>query len=150
MSDAIDSKINDLFNVLNAKKQQVEAAESASTRKWKTNGVFPPVFDSSTRGINIQTQSAPNLIGLLSDLLIRDRAAQEAAEMMGAEYDGKWGGYTIAEWVEDFKTRVAKIQLVTRKAELVDLEKRLDAIVSPEQRRELELEAITKSLSKDL
>ena len=148
MANEIDSKIVKLFDVLNEKKAEVDIAEQASSKKWVTNCSFPPVFGDNSRGINIQTQTQANLIGLLSDLLVRDQCTRKAAEIMGMEYDGKYGGYTVDEWVEDFKTRGAKIVLSARKAELAELHKRLDAIVSPEQKRELELEAITKSLLK--
>ena len=143
---AIDAKITELFGVLNNKKPEVEAAEKASQQKWKTNCSFPSVF-GNTQPINIQTQSESTLIELLSDLMIHREFQSKAALMLGAKSTaGTWGGFTIDEWVEDFKTRVAKIQLADKKKDLVQLEKRLDAIVSPEQRRALELEAITKSL----
>lgn len=143
----IDSRIQKLFDILKEKKKEVDAAEQASSKRWVTNCSFPPVFGDTNRGINIQTQTQVNLIGLLSDLLVRDQSTRNAAELMGVPHDGLHGGYTVESWVEDFKTRAAKLTLATRKAELAGLEKRLDAIVSPEQRRALELEAITKSLT---
>lgn len=148
MTSEIDNAIQKLFDVLNEKKAEVEAAELASSKKWVTNCSFPPVFGDGVRGINIQTQTQANLIGLLSDLLIRDQTQQKAAELLGMEYDGKYGGYTVEEWIEDFKTRGAKIVLSARKVELADMHKRLDAIVSPEQKRALEVAAITKALMK--
>lgn len=146
MADTIDSKITELFGVLNKKKAEVEAAEGESKKKWITNCSFPSVF-GNTQPINIQTQTESALVELLSDLMVHDEHMRKAAELLGVEYkSGTWGGFSIDAWIEDFKTRVAKIQLAAKKAELIQLEKRLDAIVSPEQRRQLELESIMKSL----
>ena len=58
------------------------------------------------------------------------------------------GSYLVSDWIQDMKTRAAKIQLISEKNELAELESRLQAIVSPEQRRLMELEAIAKSLEK--
>lgn len=146
MSNAIDLKVTELFNVLNKKKQEFEKAEMASNKKWITNCSFPSVF-GNTQPINIQVQSESNLVELLTDLLIHQEYARKASELLNVKTkDINWGGFTIEQWIEDFKTRAAKIQLTTRKNELIQLEKRLDAVVSPEQRRAMELEALAKEL----
>lgn len=142
----IDNKIKELFGVLSAQKAKVEEVETESKRKWVTNCSFPSVF-GNTQPINIQTQTEPALVELLSDLLIHVEFNKRAAELIGSNIDTTyWGGYPLVSWVADFKTRIAKIQVAARKQELMQLEKRLDAIVSPEERRAMELEAIVKSL----
>lgn len=146
MADTIDAKITELFGVLNKKKEQVAEAENSAQKKWITNCSFPSVF-GTTQPINIQTQTESALVELLSDLLIHRDYQTKAATLLGVSNAvATWGGFPIDAWIEDFKTRVAKIQLADRKKELLQLEKRLDAIVSPEQRRAMELEAIVKSL----
>ncbi len=146
MSTSIDAKITELFGVLNKKKAEVEEAEKASQQKWKTTCDFPSVF-GNTQPINIRTQTEAALVELLSDLLVHQNFQHQAIELLGTKSIAPtWGGFPIEDWIEDFKTRVAKLQLAAKKKELADLEKRLDAIISPEQRRALELEAITKSL----
>lgn len=146
MTTAIDSKITELFGVLNNKKAEVEAAEKSSQQKWKTNCSFPSVF-GQTQPINIQTQTEDALVELLADLLVHQSHQVKAAELLGVKINGGvWGGFTVDDWIEDFKTRAAKIQLAAKKNELKQLEKRLDAIVSPEQRRQMELEAVIKAL----
>ena len=142
----IDDKITELFGILNKKKEEVNEAESSAQKKWVTNCAFPSVF-GNTQPINIQTQSESALVELMSDLLIHRDYQIKASAVLGIKDPvTTWGGFPIDSWVEDFKTRVAKIQLADRKKELAQLEKRLDAIVSPEQRRQMELEAITKDL----
>jgi hypothetical protein len=146
MTTNIDSKITELFEVLNKKKLEVEAAEDTSKKKWLTNCSLPSIF-GNTQPINIQTQTESALVELLADLLIHDEYLKKSAELLGCKStNGAWGGFPIADWIEDFKTRAAKIQLASKKSELAQLEKRLDAIVSVEQRREMELKAIMESL----
>lgn len=145
-NNTIDTKITELFGVLSKKKEEVAEAEKTSKQKWKTNCAFPSVF-GNTQPINIQSQSESALIELLADLLIHQEYQRKATIMLGSNTAQiQWGGFPIEDWIEDFKTRVAKIQLQDKKKELAQLEKRLDAIVSPEQRRLMELEAITKQL----
>lgn len=148
MSDTIDTKITELFNVLKNKKAEVEAAETESKKKWVTTCAFRPVFSTNGQPINIQTQQEDVLVDLLGELLIQDECATRAAKLLGntTYKGGTWCGFKIEDWIEDFKTRIAKIQLVDKKKQLADLEKRLNAIVSPEQRRVLEMEAIMKDL----
>ncbi len=146
MSNAIDLKVTELFNVLNKKKQEFEEAEATSNKKWITNCSFPSVFGTA-QPINIQVQPENVLVELLTELLIHQEYARKASELLSVKpKDINWGGFTIEQWIEDFKTRAAKIQLSTRKNELIQLEKRLDAVVSPEQRRAMELEALAKEL----
>lgn len=143
----IDSKIGQLFAVLNKKKQQVENREKQANRKWKTNCSFSSPINI-LNPINIQTASQESLVVMLSELLIKDNFTHKACEELGVEYTGKWGSYLVSDWIQDMKTRAAKIQLISEKNELAELESRLQAIVSPEQRRLMELEAIAKSLEK--
>lgn len=145
MTDQIDSKITELFAVLTKQKEEVAEALKTSQQKWKTNCSFPSVF-GHTQPINIQTQTESALIELLSDLLIHRDFSIKAAELLNTKFDNKWGGFNIDDWVEDFKTRIAKIQLAEKQNKLAQLEKRLDAIVSPEQRRKMELESLIKEL----
>lgn len=65
---------------------------------------------------------------------------------MGLKTEFKHDGYTIDQWIDDFKKRIVIIHLAAKKDELKKLEERLSAIVSPEQRRQMELEAIMKGL----
>jgi hypothetical protein len=56
-------------------------------------------------------------------------------------------GYLISDWIDDFKKRIATIQLKEKKEKLKSLEVRLHAIISPEKKRQMELDAIMKDLA---
>ena len=58
-----------------------------------------------------------------------------------------WHGYSTEKWKVDIQARIDKIQIEKKKRDLEILEKRLDAILSPELKAEMELEEITKALS---
>jgi hypothetical protein len=55
-------------------------------------------------------------------------------------------GYGFDAWKTDIRSRVNQLQVNAKKKELESLETRLDALVTVEQRRELELAAIQKEL----
>lgn len=142
-TDATDSKIYDLLKILETKKTEVRASEESVAQKWVTTGSF--AIDNEVP-INIQTASEEVLINLVSRLLQTKDYRAKAAELLGVDYDGKIKGYTVEQWVADCKKRIAKIGLTKKQADLAKLEERLNGIVSPEQRRAMELEAITKEL----
>jgi hypothetical protein len=151
MSNDIDNKINDMLKQLTAQQQELAEAETEAKKKWVTNCSFPTVYGATTAVINIQTQSEKSLVQLLADLLAYQSHATKAAELLGVDVvvANEWGGFPIDGWISDFRTRIAKVQLAQRKQELAQLETRLNAIVSPEQRRQMELELIMQQLSKD-
>lgn len=144
MSDT-DDKILELLTVVNKQKHEVEQVEKESKVSWKTNCSFPPVF-SGSGPINIQVQTEKAIVQLLADLLVQAEYLKKASDVLGVEFDNKWGNFLIDDWIYDFKKRIAVIQIKSKKDNLDELESRLNLIVSPEQRRALELEAITKSL----
>lgn len=141
----LDTKINELFEVLNKQKKIVEDAELETKQSWKTTCSFQ--VQGMNTPINIQTISESNLVSLLSDILQRKEYIAEAYQMLGVESkDNKINGFEFDDWLSDFRKRMAIINIKEKKEKLVLLESRLNAVVSPEQRRLMEIEAITKSL----
>ena len=59
-----------------------------------------------------------------------------------------WNGYSVLDWLHDIKLRVGQIRIKAQREKLQELEARLDKIISPERRRELELQAIERELNK--
>lgn len=145
MSTTIDTKITELFGVLSKKKEEVELAEAVTKQPWKTNCSFQ--VQGMSTPINIQTVTEANLINLLADILQRKEYFAQSYKILGiSQKDTKIGGFDYDDWVLDFKKRIAIISIKEQKQQLSQLEERLNAIVSPEQRRELELQAIMSSL----
>lgn len=142
-STTIDEKINSLFKIVNQKKEEVKADEKKQKNSWQTNCSFKLY---STTPINIQTSNEISIVQALTELLTFSNNVDAANEILGLKTEFKHDGYTVEQWVDDFKKRIIIIHLAVKKDELKKLEERLSAIVSPEQRRQMELEAIMKGL----
>ena len=65
---------------------------------------------------------------------------------MGVDYKFTWLGFSVDEWKNDFQTRVNQISIQEKRKELAEIESRLNAIISPELKAQMELEAISKLL----
>lgn len=140
----VDNKINELFAVLHKQQQEVDAAEKDVKRSWKTNCSF--VLPYSMQPINIQVATKETIVNIYADMLSIMEFRAKAAITLGVDVDTDWNGFSVEDWVADFKKRIASISIKNQKTKLASLEQRLDAIVSPEQRREMELEAILKEV----
>ncbi len=81
-------------------------------------------------------------------LYTKEKEYEEAKVRIGvAAPEFKWNNYWIVDWIHDIRSRIEKIQINTKKSKLDELESRLNAIVSPELRTQLELEAIAGELT---
>lgn len=142
MTDTIDTKIKELFTVLSLQKIEVERLESEIKKSWTTNCSF--IMNDSR--YNIQTTNINTIVHLLAYLLSMAEYQRKASDMLGLEFIDDYNGFSFDDWVSDFKKRIAIIVIKERKAKINELETRLNSIVSPEQRRLMELEEITKQL----
>jgi hypothetical protein len=140
----IDQKILDLFNVINKQKQEVEQAELEVKQSWKTKCSIE--VDWTSTPINIQTINEQGVHRVHADLLMKHEYYKKSCDILGCGAEFKWGGYSLEDWQQDLKKRLAVIQVRTKKDNLAELEKRLNSIVSPEQKRQMELDAITSQL----
>lgn len=140
----IDKKIKELFEVVEQEKKKVEELNSTSKSKWNTNCSFKP--KNATVNVNIQTASKDTIIDLMSNLLGYEKFNKLSCQILGLESSEKFYGFTYEQWVDDFKKRISIIDLKERREKLKSLESRLNGIISPEQRREMELQAIINEL----
>lgn len=145
MTDTIDSKVRELLEKVKTRKKAVQKAESNANKRWKTTGSFPPVLAVAVN-INIQTAKEADLLNVIAQIRFHQDYVDRAAKELELPIIDTYAGFPYADWVEDCHTRLAKIQLSGEKTKLSDLEKRLDSIISPEQRRQIELEAIINEL----
>lgn len=139
-----DEKVQLLFDKLQAKKAEVE---NAMKPQYVTGGQFR-YSESMSAPIDIVTvRDERKLVEILTFLKERSEKYASASEELGVEANFTWLGFTVEEWTIDLKTRVSILQLAKRKAELKELEERVNAIVSPELRRKMEVEALEKLLA---
>lgn len=144
MANQTDKQVQDLFKIVQTKKTEIAKAEKPN---WITNCSFGYNKDSSSRS-NIQVVAdIEELIHILGFLIEKEKSFSAANKMLGTSVEFKWMGFTLEEWQADIQTRINKVQITKKKKELEALETRLDKLISPELKAEMELEEITKMLN---
>jgi len=141
----LDLKIRELFDKVQQDKEEIKKIEKPS---WETNSSFSYSPTGSNDRINIQAVSRiDDIIRILSFLLEKESFHTKAITELGLEdNEFLWMGFTLAQWTKDLKTRINKIQINDKKQKLLILEERLNRAISPEMRRQLEVEAIQKEM----
>ena len=140
-----DKLVQQLFEVAQKKKAEIAKAEKPN---WITNCAFRYNKDSSA-SINLQVcADVEELISILGFLIEKENAFKAAQEILGTTHKFKWGGFSVEDWTNDISTRITKIQIGNKKKELEVIESRLDKLVSPELKAQMELAEIQKLLSK--
>jgi hypothetical protein len=144
MAKASDDKTLALIREVNRQKAEISKAERPN---WITNCSFS-YTENPSQAINIHVESnIRNLVCIAAFLQDRERSYADVAKTMGVEAPNfTWGGFAVKDWLEDIKMRINKIQLASKKKKLEVLEARLNAIISPELRAEIELQAIADEL----
>ena len=145
MSQDKDALVLELIKKVKIKKDEISLSKSP---KWVTKCSFSFNPDGKTiDNVNIQTCSnIETLLDILAFLNNKLAGRSIAATMLNVPYSEKWQGYTVDEWHQDLKSRVNQINVNNQRAELKELETRLDKLVTPEQRRDLELAEIQRIL----
>lgn len=140
----IDAKVLELFNKVKEKQKKIAKNEKVN---WETNCSFGFNYETVNDRINLQvTTDLVKLVDAYIFLKTKICNWQEACESLGVKVPLKWLGYAPGDWQKDIKTRINQLQLNQERNELKVLEARLDSLITVDQRREMELEAITKEL----
>lgn len=142
----IDQKINELFEVVKKQKAEVEAAEKESKQSWRTNCSIVLPFGRDENPINLQTATQEKVKNIVIGLLKHKEYSAEAEQVLGLEQSTQYNGFSYDDWIADCKKRISVLNIRTKKDKLAVLEKRLNDIVSPEQKRQMELDSIMKDL----
>lgn len=116
--------------------------------QWKTSCVVSTYLSSSVHSTrNIQTvRDITELVSLFANILVWNEFNNKASEILNLSADVTFSGYTFEDWKHDFKLRANQIQVGQTRSELEDLEKRVDKLISKEERERMEIEAISKTL----
>ncbi len=139
-----DQKVRELFDLVQEKKLAIEKAERPC---WSTGGNFGFSSNSAHDRTNVQTvNDVRKIVEMYAFLIDRKEKSEKAAEELGVKYSFTWLGFTVNEWFNDFSIRVNQISLQEKRKELAEIESRLNAIISPELKAQMELDAISKIL----
>ncbi len=68
--------------------------------------------------------------------------------MLGIVDASKVQGYPTQDWLEDCKKRTAMLQMKERRAQVDSMQKKLDQLLSPEKRRQLDVLTIEEQMEK--
>ncbi len=140
----LDKDVQDLFAIVQTKKDEIAKAEKPN---WLTNASFGYDKNSSNR-INIHTTTdLEELVSILAFLIEKNNSFNLAKVELKIDVKFKWMGYSFDEWLSDIKTRITKIQISKKRQELESYETKLNALVSPELKRKMEIDEIKKSLN---
>lgn len=142
-----DKLVLELFETVKQKQKEISATEKHT---WLTSCTIGYNPDTVADRSNIQTVTdISKLVDIFAFLIGREELTDKAnRELFGEPKKFVWMGYSISAWKQDIKARLAQINLAAKRKELAELESRLDKLITPEQRRELELAEISKLLGK--
>lgn len=139
-----DKIVMELLEKVEQKKKEIQ---NIGKHAWITSATLGTTDNVQDR-VNLQTcTDIKKLVGLYCFLINLADTWERAIKQLELKEPCVWQGYKVNEWQNDIKARVQQIGINTKKKELDSLEKRLDAIVSPEQRRALEIEKIKRELA---
>ena len=147
MSDTnIDSIVMDLLKKVEEKKQQIGNAERPS---WITNCSFG--FDPvSNYRVNIQVirelSQLVEIHAFLSSKYYTFIESLKDLKLTEKEVPFTYMGFTFGQWESDIETRINQIRIKTKRDELSKLEARVNALISPEQLRAIELAKLVKEI----
>lgn len=135
-----DAKIKELFNIVQTKKAEIEKAERPN---WRTNCLLT----LNDKKNNIQVISdVSELVHLASELMMKSSYVLAANHKFGTKVEFSHGGFSLEDWLSDIGTRITKIQITAKKKELVTMESKLNSLLSPEAKAQMELDAIEAML----
>ncbi len=141
-----DEMVMKLLVTVEKKKEEIKKAKKKPT--WKTNCSIAADEDAEPhQRKNIQVlRTEQEVLNWYVFLMQKEEFGQRAASILGFEMELTWMGYPVEDWKEDLQSRAGQLTLDQKQAEMVALDKRVNKLVSQDQRREMELEALQQIL----
>jgi len=141
MQNSLDEKVNKLFEIVKVKKEQIKKLDRPS---FKTN-LSLKTFEDGT--VNLHAQNRYSLVRYFSYLQREQSSFQQANLLLGTNEIFTNNGFTFDEWTHDFKILVEKVLINDLKKDLADKEKKLNSLLSEDQRRQIQIEELEKDLA---
>lgn len=140
-----DDKVMQLLRIAKEKKDRIATVEKVN---WKTNCSFSfNENDSLNSKMNLHAESnLSTLVKILAHILQQQDFYTQAATKLGVDVQFKYLGFNVSDWQADIENRINRIKILKEKEELQTIETRLNALISPEKRAELELEQLENAL----
>jgi len=139
-----DERVIALFNIVKTKRAEISRTERPV---YITGGQFR-YSESMGQAVDLMTVKDIRKLKEIYMFLTERSSHNEAAnQFFGIDGNFTWLGFTIEEWFADLKTRGNILKVGKLKAELDVLETRLDKVLTPELRRQMDLEALEAELN---
>lgn len=144
-----DEKTLDLIKEVNRRKEEIAQLGKPS---WSTNCSFCYAEGKLTDPINLHVESkVSSLVSIAGHLLSKEDTYNRAAGILGVEVPPfTWQTFRVQDWLSDIQLRINQLQISNKQKSLSALEERLNKVISPALRAELELQEIQDELLGDL
>lgn len=143
--ESIDQAVLALLVKVDQKKKEIEKAKKRPV--WKTSTSFGRDPSSAQDRVNIQTvNKLDKLLEIYAFLDSYEVSIAKAATELGLDFDITWQAYPIKDWKDDIRARVEQLSIEKKQRDLEDLDAKVNRLVSPEQRRAMELKALQQIL----
>lgn len=141
MAKNTDQVVVKLIEEVTKRKAEIKSLERPS---YKTNMAFSEREGELKDTVNLNVESSvAKLVSIAGFILAKELAFETAIEKLGLERIAfRWNGFSSEHWLADIQTRIAKINVSTKRKKLEELEARLDKIISPELKAQMELDSI--------
>jgi hypothetical protein len=140
-----DAKVKDLIALVTKKRRDIARDERPSYNTRMTFSYHEE--EPGNNLINLHTVDAAKLQSIAGFLILRSQCHAAGGALLGIDSaEFKWQGFTVDEWMHDLGVRYRKVMIGKEKEKLATLEARLSAIISPELRAQMEIDAITNEL----
>lgn len=142
-----DTLVLELLRKVEDKKKQIGNAERP---QWQTNCSFRYYPDRSESVNILVIRDIEDLIDMHAHLTLKKSQFELSTASLNLDksaFPFRYIGFSYDQWVADIETRLARLLITVKREELSKLESRVNALVSPEQRREIELEKLVKEIS---
>lgn len=144
MEENIDKVIEDLLKLIQEKKSKIAKLEKPN---YKTNMSFLLNENDKLSVINLRVINDPvYLVKLLANLTNLRNEFININKLFSLNLDFTYSNYSYEDWRDDILALIAKVTIKKEKDDLDKKEAKLNLLISPEQRRKLEVELLRKQL----
>jgi len=140
-NETLDIKIQKLFQIIQDKKSKLAKLDRFNP---KTNCSYKR-FSNETP-VNLHVLSIEDLLQVLGWLMQDAYWFTNACKEAELEKTFKHLGFSFTDWKSDIITLIEKKNIDVEKRDLADKEAKLNQLISPEEKRRLEIEALEKEL----
>lgn len=139
----LDAKIKSFFDKVQTAKDVVENAKKRINKDWITKGVF----EINGRSFNLKFATREEVILRLSEIITLRENFSKATELLNTKEKFKLGVNTFDDILEDFKKRLATLEIKDKEKELELLTEKLNLIAPEDVKRERILKEIEERLN---